>query len=157
MAETTVVFQASDLNQRGRAILDVARKGEARVRDKDGLSLLIVPEHRFLAIVAIVSAAANLMAIEQMLEMESDRRSLRDYADWTWLRTFDDEDLHEFVHDMRAALLIAGREESDTPVQETLDRWHITARQIDDPLRRAILLGQEALTPDDFVDVMRPA
>ncbi len=154
MAETTVVFQASDLNQRGRAILDVARKGEARVRDKDGLSLLIVPEHRFLAIVA---ATANLMAIEQMLDVESGRRSLRDYADWTWLRTFDDEDLHEFVHDMRTALLIAGREESVTLVQETLDRWHMTARQIDDPLRRSILLGQETLAPDDFVDVIRPA
>ena len=80
------------------------------------------------------------MAIEQMREVEPANRSLRDFGDWTWLRIFDDEDLDEFVREMRDALLVAGREESSALLDETLDRWQITARQLADPQRRAILL-----------------
>lgn len=156
MADVAVVFQARDLNRQGRAMLDAARSGEARVRDKDGTSLLVVPERRFRALTAAVSATANLMAVEQMLDIGPAARSLRDYGDWTWLRIFDDEDLHEFVRDMRDALLVAGREESSALVDETLERWRITAQQLSDPRRRAILLDRESINPDDFVEVGRP-
>lgn len=156
MVNASIVFQASDLNQRGRAVLDAARNGEARVRDKDGTSLLVVPEYRFRTLTTILSATANLMAIEQMLDVDRDARSLRDYGDWTWLRLFDDEDIDEFVREMRDALLVAGREESSTPVGETLERWQVTAQQLSDPQRRAILLDRENISPDDFVEVTRP-
>jgi hypothetical protein len=96
------------------------------------------------------------MAIEQTLDVDRDVRSLRDYGGWTWLRLLDDEDIEEFVHEMRDALLVAGREESSALVGETLERWQLTAQQLSDPHRRAILLDREDISPDDFVEVTRP-
>lgn len=150
------VFQASDLNQRGRAVLDAARAGEARLRDEDGLSLLMLPEQRVRTLATVVQAAVNLVALEQALALPAAARSPRDYGDWTWLRAFDDEDLHEFVADMRGALLVAGREESPATIEETLYRWRVTAGELADPRRRRILLGLESLQEEDFVEVARP-
>lgn len=156
MADPGVVFQASDLNQRGRAVLDAARTSEARVRDKDGIGLIVILEQRFRTLRTALDTAANLMAVEQMLDVERPDRTLRDYGDWTWLRVFDDDDMQEFVREMRDALLVAGREESIDQVEETLERWRITARQLSDPQRNAILLRGEGLDPDDFIQVERP-
>ncbi len=156
MAESAVIFQESDLHLRGRVVLDAARTGEARLRDGDGLSLLVIPEHRFRSAMSIVQATANLMSVEQMLDTAPEQWSVRDYGDWTWLRVFDSEDLTEFVHEMRTALLVAAREGSDKPVAETLERWQLTAQQLADPVRRSILLGVPPLSEEDFVEVARP-
>lgn len=156
MADAGVVFQASDLNQRGRAVLDAARTSEARVRDKDGTGLVVIREHRFRTLRTALDTTANLMAVEQMLDVDRSERTLRDYGDWTWLRVFDDDDMQGFVREMRDALLVAGREESVVQVEETLERWRITARQLSDPQRKAILLHGEKLDGDKFIEVERP-
>ncbi|MHB8993291.1 MAG: hypothetical protein ACYC66_16855 [Chloroflexota bacterium] len=93
------------------SILDLARNGEARVRDKDGLSLVMLPEQRLVALKAVARATANLLAIELSREQDPDRRlALPELGDWTWLREFDDGDLDEFVGEMRRALVVASRE-----------------------------------------------
>lgn len=152
----SVIFQASDLNQRGRAVLDAARAGEARVRDKDGLSFIVLPEQRLQALATVVKAAVNLVALEQAMDATPESRSLRDYGDWTWLRAFDDDDLQEFIAEMRDALLVAGREESPLTVADTLHRWRVTADELADPQRRSILLGRGNVRHEDFIDVARP-
>ena len=148
-----MIYQASDLNQRGRSILEAARAGEARLRDKDGFGLVMVPQARLDALTTVARAAASLAALERVLSTAAPL-DITAYGDWTWLRVFDTEDLQEFVQDLRAALIVAGREESAAPIDETLRRWRITAESLADPLRRGVLLGphQEA----DFVEVHRP-
>ena len=49
--------------------------------------------------------------------------------------------------------MIAG-EEATGLLDETLYRWRVTAEALEDPLRRAILLG--APGAEDFVEVSRP-
>jgi hypothetical protein len=149
------IYQASDLNQKGRTILDEARNGEAHVRDKDGFALVMVPETRLSALTAVSRAAANLASLEEAFAQQADVvLPLASYGDWPWLRAFDREDLEEFAGEMREALIIGGREESVDVLEETLHRWRVTASALDDPLRRSVLLGRHAA--DDFVEVSRP-
>ena len=148
------VFQASDLNEQGRAVLDAARAGEARVRDQDGLSLLLLPEHRVRALSAVVRAAINLAGLEMALASAPGDLSLQDLGEWTWLRGFDRDDLAEFVQEMRQALIIAGREEVPEAIDEVLDAWRVTAQVLGDPTGRQVLLGEHR--DEDFIEVSRP-
>jgi hypothetical protein len=154
MTVAATIFQASDLNQRGRAVLDAARGGEARVRDKDGASFLVVPEHRLRTLIAVAQAAANLATIEQALATAPADLSLADYGDWTWLRHLPADDLPAFLDDARQALIVAAREETLTVLDATLRDWRVTAEELSDPLRRAILLGEHRA--GDFVEAARP-
>lgn len=155
METTAKIYQASDLNQRGRAILDTARHGFARVRDKDGFSLVMLPEEKLNALITIAKGVANLSTIEHALaNFTSQHPDVYEYGEWTWLRVFDEEDLREFVHEMHEAMLVASREESPGFIEETLYRWRSTARALDDTLRRSILLG--APSDDDFIEITRP-
>jgi hypothetical protein len=150
-----MIYQASDLNQRGRNILDAARSGEARLRDKDGFSLVMVPEARLAALTAVARAAASLAALEHALAAQSSLPlDLASYGDWPWLRVFDAEDLQEFIRELREAVIVAGREEATGLLDETLYRWRVTAEALEDPLRRSVLLGTPGA--EDFVEVSRP-
>ena len=148
------VFQASDLHEHGRAVLDAARAGEARVRDQDGLSLLLLPEHRVRALSAVVRAAINLAGLEMAFATAPARLSLQDYGEWTWLRAFDRDDLAEFIQELRQALIIAGREEAPKVIDDVLDAWRVTAQVLEDPVGRKVLLGEHR--DEDFVEVTRP-
>jgi hypothetical protein len=152
---TLEIFQPSDLNRRGRAVLDAARGGIARIRDTDGTSLVLLPEERVQALQHIARTAATLVRIEVALEKAPD--ALADAlatSDWAWARVFDVEDFQEFVRDVRRALLAAVHEEDSHLLDDTLQRWRVTARSLDDPLRREILYG--TFRPEDFVEVSRP-
>lgn len=148
------VFQASDLNQHGRAVLDAARAGEARVRDKDGMSLLVLPERRVHAWLTVVHAAANLATLQSSLARQQESLAIQDYGEWTWLRSLDGEDLGEFVREMGEAVIVCAREESPSKIEETLHAWRTTAQELEDPTRRAILLGE--LREEDYIEVGRP-
>lgn len=75
-------------------------------------------------------------------------------ANLSWLQVFDPEDLEEFAEELKAAVDRAVREGSWESVEETVERWRITARALEDPIRRSILLG--SVSDDDFVEVERP-
>ncbi len=155
MPADTTIYQSSDLNQRGRAFLDTARAGLARLREKDGLSLVMLPERRLNALFAVANAAANLLTVEAALEADrAEASDLSQHGEWTWLRAFDTDDLREFVGELRQAIVVAAREESPDLIEETLQRWRTTAEALADPLRRQILLGGDR--PDDYVEVSRP-
>jgi len=159
---TPTIYQSSDLNQRGRAVLDAARKGFVRVRDKDGASLVMTREERFEELErraavgdGIAHAAASFMLIEQAVEHRDDTKpGLADMGDWVWMRHLPPGDLREFVAEMRDALYHACREFSLEPVQETLEAWHETAMTLRDPLARETLLGKS--DDEDYVEAHRP-
>jgi hypothetical protein len=149
----TTIYQPSDLNRRYRRVLQDARAGAARIRDNDGTALVIVPERRFQALRSVAEAAANLAGLQRALD---ERRSptLADFGAWTWLRVLDPDDLRTFVAEVQEAVMLAGREESAGPLEETLRAWRLTAEQAGDPVRDAILLGTHR--PEDFVEARRP-
>lgn len=153
MAETT--YLPTDLQRRYRVVLDQAKAGEARVRDLDGTSVLMLPEIEVQTLRRVSAAAANLAAVERVLEASDvGHIDLLQYGEWTWLRVFDSEDLREFARDIREAVIVAVREGSTTVLEEQLRAWKVTAQQTDDPVLRAILQG--GADEQDFVEVSRP-
>ncbi len=158
---TPTIYQSSDLNQRGRAVLDAARESLVRVRDKDGASLVMTREERFDELEraqavgsAIAAATASFMLLEQAVEHRSDAKpTLAELGDWVWVRYLPAEDLHEFIAEIRDSLYQACREFSPGPLQESLDAWRETALTLRDPLSRETLLGSN---DDGYVDAARP-
>ena len=155
MAAVSTIFQASDLNQKGRAVLDAARAGWARLRDKDGVSLVMLPERRVDALLKVANAVANLLVIERAIAQKQEGQlDLTSLGEWTWLRVFDKEDLAQFIDEIRDAVIVAAREESAELLDETLQRWRVTADVLQDPIRREILLGADR--EEDYMEVSRP-
>jgi hypothetical protein len=131
-----------------------AEAREARGRGKDGFNLLALPEHRFRALLGVARAAANLARLEEALASGAGELPLAGYGEWTWLRYLPPEDLPEFVAAVRAALIVAAREQATAALDETLRTWRSTAEELADPEARAALLGESL--PEDFVEVTRP-
>ena len=151
----TVTYLPTDLQRRYRVILDEAKAGEARVRDADGTTILLLPEGEVRALRRVSAAAANLAAVEGVLEsMATGSPELSQYGEWSWLRVFEADDLREFVRDIREAIIVGAREGTSDLLEEQLRAWRVTAGQAADPLFREILRGGAAEA--DFVEVRRP-
>jgi hypothetical protein len=148
------IYQPSDLNREGRALLNAARAGYARVRDKDGVSLVMLREEFYGSLEVVADCTAQYVLIEHAVSHSEGEPSLAEYGDWTWLRVFDREDVEKFLADMREALVLASRERSAEPIRVALHEWRETARSLADPVRREILLGKSV--DDEYVDAARP-
>lgn len=148
------IFQSSDLAQRRVEFLDAARSGVARLRDKDGTSLVMLPEAHLLWLQAIARWSALHLRLEDLIR-RGVMPGVRDLGDLAWLRMFDMEDLAAFMDELHEALVIANAEESSAPLDECIKAWRVTAKQLEDPLRRSVLLGEHS--PDDFEEVGAPA
>lgn len=143
--KSRVIYQSTDLQRRGRDILRDAREGGARLRDKDGVSLVMMREDRICALEELTNATSSYVILDAAFHANHDPRAwLADLGEWTWLRVFDPDDLQEFLNDMRQALIAGSREHRSEPILATLDAWRKTAESLDDPLRREILLGEVA-------------
>ncbi|MEU7000280.1 hypothetical protein [Nonomuraea sp. NPDC046570] len=148
-----MIFQASDLATKRTEVLDAARDGLARLRDKDGTSLVMLPERRLRLLEEIARWSRAHMRLEHLLRREV-APDVGELGDLAWLRAFDVDDLREFVDELHDALLAASSDEDPTALDEVIKAWRITARQLEDPLRRSILLGRHG--PDDLVQVSEP-
>lgn len=152
---SSVTHLPTDLQRRYRAILDEARAGQARVRDSDGTNFLVLPEVAVETLRRVNAAAASLASIEALLEgMETRAPAVSEYGDWSWLRVLEPDDLHEFVRDIREAIIVGVREGSTALLEEQLHAWRVTAEQAHDPQFRAVLVG--GASEADFVEVRRP-
>lgn len=148
-------YLPSDLPEHYRTILDEAKAGEARVRDTDGTSLLLLPEADVIALRRVSTAAMNLAAVERAVEIRATGRAgAADLGDWGWLHVFDADDLREFVDEIREAIIVGAGERSSDLLDQQLAAWKITAEQADDPVFRSILSSGAA--EGDFVEVSRP-
>lgn len=147
-------YQASDLSQKRRAFIDEARSGVARLRDTDGMSLVMISEERYETLEQLALWTHRHLAFERALRIPTAERRVADLGDLTWLRAFDEDDLLEFRGELEEALHVAIAERSLVPVNRVVAAWRTTARSLDDPVRREILLG--APKDDDFVEVDSP-
>lgn len=150
-----VIFQPSDLNQHGRAILDAAREGSARIRDKDGTALLVVPAERVESLETAARYAAEFLALERAAPLSeiSGQDAIR-VSPWPWLANLDADDLAQFMIELREALLVAFKSGVVKPIEQILAEWRSTAEQLADPTRRRVLL--EPLNVNDFVEGVPP-
>jgi hypothetical protein len=153
MREDTI-FQPSDLAGAKRTtFLRMAREGSARIRDKDGVSLLTLPESQVVTLRLVAEWSKHLLRLQDLLARDG-QLSLSDLGDLAWLRVFDRDDLKEFADELHQALITAISDESADVLTEAVRAWRVTAREIDDPLRRSILMGE--LSPSCLVPAERP-
>ena len=117
--------------------------------------MLVLPEERVEQLETFAGFFQKLLMLERTLaSTPSGQTPDLTNVEWGWLRAFDDVDLGEFVADLRRALLLAINQDRADLLDEVLQRWRATARSLDDPLGRRILL--EPIQSGDFVEVTRP-
>ncbi|RBQ21875.1 hypothetical protein DP939_04160 [Spongiactinospora rosea] len=148
-----IIFLPTDLANRRTEFLEAARKGQARLRDKDGTSLVMLPESRLRLLETLSKWWEAYMKLEQLLRRK-DLPKAGELGELAWLRTFDRDDLTEFLGELNDALVAASADEDTAILDECVAAWRNTARQLEDPLRRSVLLGEHR--PGHYVEVTEP-
>jgi hypothetical protein len=149
-----VIFQASDLAKERVKVLDAARAGRALVRDKDGTGLVMLPESHLDVLEGFARWSQALQRLNVLIATDREV-SVAELGEFAWLRVFDKEDQKGFSDELHEALIAGLADQDLSDITEVVKDWRITARQLEDPLRRSVLLG--ATTPEDFVGVEEPA
>jgi hypothetical protein len=153
MSEDTI-FLPSDLAGKKRTeFLQQARESSARIRDKDGTSLVTLPESQVVALRLVAEWSGHLLRLQELLARDG-QPSLADLADMAWLRVFDRDDLKEFADELHQVLIASISDESSEAITETVRAWKVTAKEMDDPLRRSVLTSEFSVA--DFVPADRP-
>lgn len=138
-----VIFQASDLARDRTRFLDAARSGRALIRDKDGTGLVMLPESELAVLEGYAVWSQRLNRLTSLIESDRPLTAAL-LGELAWLRVFDAEDLREFVGELHTALIAGLADQSLEEVEQLVTDWRITARQLEDPLRRSVLLGRDA-------------
>lgn len=151
---SSTVYQASDLSQRRREVLNEARSAFARIRDTDGTSLVMLREEgvrlneeltRIVRMLVPLFRARGSKALDAAVAV----------SELSWLRLLPRRDVEEFIEEALDALQFAIDAKDLGGLVSTIDDWRTTALALRDPTNRDILLGQAA--PDDFAEVERPS
>ena len=79
-----------------------------------------------------------------------------EWGDLAWLRVLDNDDLSTFCEDLANELIIDASEDDFTGLDCLIREWRATAGQLEDPLRKRILLSSE-LEKADFTEAQAPA
>jgi len=149
-----VIYTVSDLSRKRREVADVARRGLARIRDTDGTGLVLLPAQRYELLEAVSRWGDRLGVVERAQSKSRTERTPADFGDLTWLRHLDEDDLVQFVSEMRQTLSLAYHDNDLTALVDAVADWKATAEEFTDPARREILLGTTDTA--DFVEVTRP-
>jgi hypothetical protein len=149
-----VIYTASDLDRKRREVTDVARRGVARIRDTDGMGLVLLSARHYAVLDAVSRWHDHLDTAQQALAKPADDRVPRDYGDLTWLRHLDDDDLATFIAELRAAVSLAYHDDDLTELNQLAADWRTTADELADPARRHVLLG--GFAAGDFTEAQRP-
>ena len=67
-----------------------------------------------------------------------------------WLHRLDREDQLAFAAELQESLVLAMSRRDGAPVRETVHAWQVTTAELDDPVRRDVLLGR--FDERDFAD-----
>jgi hypothetical protein len=148
-----VIFQSSDLANKRTEVLEAARNGQARVRDKDGTSLVMLPESRLRLLETLTKWWQAYMKLEALLHKSQLPRA-GELGELAWLRVFDRDDYQEFVSELHDALVAANADGDTAVLDESIKAWRVTARQLEDPLRRSVLHGP--FVPEHYAEANEP-
>jgi hypothetical protein len=151
---TDIIYTASDLDRRRREVTDTARRGVARIRDTDGLGLVLLPARHYDVLEAVGRWHDRLEIVERARAKPPGDRVASDFGDLTWLRHLDEDDLATFVAEVRAAVSLAYHDDDLGELEQLLRDWRITADELADATRREVLLG--GFDPGDYIETTRP-
>jgi hypothetical protein len=149
----STIFQVSDLAAKRVEVVEAARSGVARLRHKDGTSLVMMRESNLEWLQDFANWSTAHLRLEQLLRRDV-VPSVADLGDLAWLRAFDLDDLKEFVAELEDALVATHADQASDALQTCIAAWRTTAAQLDDPLRRQVLLNP--LNEDEYVSVDAP-
>ncbi|ROS33197.1 MULTISPECIES: hypothetical protein [unclassified Curtobacterium] len=151
---STETYSVSDLAGAKRTqFFQDARAGRARVRDKDGQTFVMLREQRL----DVLDQFAHWSTAQQRLQAvvaAGKMPSVAELGELAWVRGFDLEDISEFAEELHTALISALADQDTSLVLDVVDAWRVTARQLEDPLRKSILLGE--LNASSFVEADVP-
>ncbi len=149
------IFQASDLaGSRRVEFLDAVRGGRARLRDRDGMSLVMLPEATLRLLETLTTWWESYSRLDSLVHRTSNMPSARELGDLAWLRSFSRDDIVEFLMELYDALVAASADQDAGVLESCIAAWRLTARQLEDPLRRSVLLGSHV--DSHFIEVSEP-
>lgn len=123
------IYLPSDLAGNKRTeFINQARHGVARLRDKDGTSLVMLPERQLTLLENLARWAESYARLDNALRRSDSPPTLTDLGDLAWLRRFDREDQLEFLEELHDALIAARSDQDLAPLEECLHAWQVTAR-----------------------------
>jgi hypothetical protein len=152
---TDVIYTASDLDRRRREVTDTARRGLARIRDTDGTGLVLLPARHYEVLESVSRWYDRLDVVERARAKPAAERVPADFGDLTWLRHLDDDDLAQFLHEVRAAVSVAYHDDDLGELEQLVHDWRATADELADPARREVLVG--GFDAAEYVEAPRPA
>uniref|UniRef100_UPI003F492570 hypothetical protein n=1 Tax=Amycolatopsis sp. CA-096443 TaxID=3239919 RepID=UPI003F492570 len=150
------IFRSSDLSAKRTQVLRAARDGGARVRDKDGTFLVVLPEGQVAVMRELAYWRVARLRLAALLRRDT-MPGLAELGDLAWLRVFDRDDMLDFVADLGEVLIAAHADSSGEALTACVEAWRVTARQLEDPLRRDILLSQRPGREDLVVAAQQAA
>jgi len=146
-----ITYQATDLTGTKRIeFIRDARAGRARLRDKDGVTLVMLPESEL----DVLEQFARWSQVHQRLASIVDSNSVVSISDGdiAWLRVFEIDDLREFADELHGALILGLSDQDPTLIDDVVNAWKVTARQLEDPIRRSVLFG--SFDAREYVEVV---
>jgi hypothetical protein len=149
-----VIYTASDLDRKRREVMDTARRGVARIRDTDGMGLVLLPARHYEVLDAVSRWHDRIDMAGRALARPAGDRVPRDFGDLTWLRHLDDKDIATCLAGLRDAVSVAYHDDDLTELDQLARDWRVTADELADPARRGALLG--GFDPGDFAPTDRP-
>lgn len=124
-------------------------------RSRPGImGLVLLPARHYDVLETVSRWHDRLGIVERARAKPPSDRVASDFGDLTWLRHVDDDDLAEFVTEVRAAVLLAYHDDDLVELEQLLFDWRTTAGELADAARREVLLGD--FDPNDYVEAARP-
>ncbi|GAA3819278.1 hypothetical protein CSO01_05260 [Cellulomonas soli] len=152
-ATVDTIYQASDLATKRREFIDAARVGRAHLRDTDGTELVALRAGELEVLEGLAYWSGQHRRIERLLRDVAEP-NVEQLGDLAWLRAFDRDDLLAFVDELYDCLIAASADRDLGVLGSAIAAWRATAQQLEDPLRRSVLLARH--DPADFVEADRP-
>lgn len=149
-----IIFQATDLaGAKRRDFLDAARSGRAHLRDTDGTDLVALRAQDLSVLDGLAYWSGQHRRLGRILR-DVDVPTVSQLEDLAWLRAFDRDDVVAFLDELHDCLIAASADRDMDVLEEAINAWRVTAQQLEDPLRRSVLLARH--DPSDFQDSVRP-
>ena len=147
-------FQVSDLAKKRTAVIEAARTDCAVIRDKDQ-DLVMLEKSKLTNLEKYQYWSMRLERLRGILS-SGNRPSAVEWSDLAWLRVFDNNDLNAFCEDLANELIINASENDYTGLDCLIREWRARAGQLEDPLRKHVLLSSE-LEEADFIEAKEPS
>ena len=149
------IFQPTDLRNKRVEVLKAAREGKALIRDNTtGTGLVMLPESDLSVLETFTLWSLKLEHL-RLLVYSGEQINVSDLGDLAWLRVFDNDDLQSFCAELSDELIACYADHDFTPLSQFIQSWKTTAQQLDDPLRKKLLL-QDSFTDADFIPAQKP-